>query len=351
MIKDKEITHSVTSDDFKGIVDTGVCTINDKITVHLTNSEIEKLSWGETVQFVESGYVIKLTLHPCLGKEQVFSILKGATYKSNLISIASDTLEVIKTGNCNGKDILDDISNMVDNSSYHPDYSFFSTGDLKFGGTYNLEVMSGTTIEAILRLHRKGKDRICVLNFASAKKPGGGFINGAIAQEESLARSSALYQSLIQFPDFYQGNQAPLYTPKMIYSPNVPFFKDDRGSYLPEPVKASVITCAAPNLTGLGGDEFAVYVGWQRNDVLKNRLLGTLHEVFVHRIYNILKLAYDKREENLILGAWGCGVFKNDPKLVASYFKEVIASEFLGKFESITFAIYDTTGNIIGHFK
>ena len=350
MIKDKEINFSVSESDFTKIVDTGVCQINDNITVYLTQSQIENLSWGEKVRFVESGFTINLALQD-LGKEKIFQILKRATYKTNLINTAQDTLNIIKIKEFNGQDISKLLDDMTYKTEYFEDYSKFYQKDIKFGPVYHLDVLQGTTIEAIQRLHRKKKEKICVLNFASAKKPGGGFINGAIAQEESLARSSGLYQSLVQFPEFYAGNQAPFYSDKMIYSPNVPFFKDDKGMNLSEPILASVITCAAPNLTGLSGDEFAVYVGWKRDANIEKKLHSELRDTFIHRIYNILKLARDKREENIVLGAWGCGVFKNDPKLVSQYFKDVIASDFMGRFESIEFAIYDPTGNIIKAFS
>ncbi|MCA9020289.1 MAG: TIGR02452 family protein [Planctomycetaceae bacterium] len=65
--------------------------------------------------------------------------------------------------------------------------------------------------------------RIGVLNFASAKNPGGGFLGGSQAQEESLARSSSLYASLNLFHNQYYETHRRLrsafYSDRMIYSP------------------------------------------------------------------------------------------------------------------------------------
>ena len=60
------------------------------------------------------------------------------------------------------------------------------------------EVVNETTLAGIARVLADGAGPVAALNFASAKNPGGGFLGGSQAQEESLARSSALYASLMQ---------------------------------------------------------------------------------------------------------------------------------------------------------
>lgn len=94
--------------------------------------------------------------------------------------------------------------------------------------------------------------RIGVLNFAPAKKPGGGFLNGKVTQEESLARSSALYPSLRQCPQFYEFHRDQgtcLYSDRMIYSPPCPVLRDDEGHWLARPYAVDFITSPVPNVT------------------------------------------------------------------------------------------------------
>ncbi|HEX5441188.1 MAG TPA: TIGR02452 family protein, partial [Ktedonobacterales bacterium] len=95
-------------------------------------------------------------------------------------------------------------------------------------------VANETTLQACARLVASQQyQRIGVLNFASARNPGGGFLRGARAQEESLARSSGLYHSLRQYPQFYafhRAQETTLYSDRMIYSPACPVLRDDAGA-------------------------------------------------------------------------------------------------------------------------
>ena len=91
---------------------------------------------------------------------------------------------------------------------------------------------------------------LAILNFASAKNPGGGFSSGSQAQEESLARSSGLYSSIIGQPAYYQANRkfgSTLYSDHAIYSPDVPIFRNDEGELLSAAYTASFITMPAVN--------------------------------------------------------------------------------------------------------
>ncbi|KAF5328832.1 hypothetical protein D9619_011686 [Psilocybe cf. subviscida] len=106
--------------------------------------------------------------------------------------------------------------------------------------------------EYVYSTHDMETATVGVLNFASAKKPGGGFLSGSQAQEESIARVSTLYYSLLSEPakpfyDLYQ--QDPdnhMYTHAMVYSPGVVLMRDDRGEWLP-PVEVDILTSAAVN--------------------------------------------------------------------------------------------------------
>lgn len=170
-----------------------------------------------------------------------------------------------------------------------------------------------------------------VLNFASAKNPGGGYVRGAKAQEEDLARCSALYYSQLQQREYYETNRAEvslLYTDTMIYSPGVPFFRDERNRLLDAPVLLSVITAPAPN----AGEAL------RRDASAGPRIASTL----VRRAGMVLALAEAEGHPDVVLGAWGCGVFRNDPRSVAAAFADWLESErFEGAFRNVVFAVYE----------
>ncbi len=113
------------------------------------------------------------------------------------------------------------------------------------------EVTGESSLQAARRLTGADTSRpVAVLNFASARNPGGGYLNGAQAQEEALCRASALYACLLRAPEFYAYHRAhrdPFYTDRVIHSPAVPVFRDDRGGLLDEPFTAGFLTSPAPN--------------------------------------------------------------------------------------------------------
>jgi uncharacterized protein (TIGR02452 family) len=93
--------------------------------------------------------------------------------------------------------------------------------------------VNGTSLASARTIAARGTTPL-VLNFASAKNPGGGFLNGARAQEESLARSSALYPCLRKsgMYDHHRASGDCLYTDWMIVSPEVPVYRDDETGAL-----------------------------------------------------------------------------------------------------------------------
>jgi uncharacterized protein (TIGR02452 family) len=205
-----------------------------------------------------------------------------------------------------------------------------------YGGT-TISVTSETTIEALVRLAAKGGHLGC-LNFASAKRPGGGFLGGAQAQEESLARASALYPALQTQPEYYARNKAfgsALYLDIVLYSPAVPFFRDDNGGWFDAPVLASVITAAAPNVKAL--HETRKYDADDVAEVLHNRSELVLAVAAHHAI------------DRLVLGAWGAGVFGNDPAQVARIFDELLKGTFAGAFDEVVFAVLGTRETSANH--
>ncbi|MBL0729078.1 TIGR02452 family protein [Piscinibacter sp. HJYY11] len=202
------------------------------------------------------------------------------------------------------------------------------------GAPARLEVVSETTLEGARRLLATHGGRVAVLNFASARNPGGGFLGGSQAQEESLARSSALYASLTSttaqpYYAHHRGERSALYSDRMILSPECPVFRCDDGELLDEPYCVDVITAAAPNA-----------------GALKAHLspdIERVPEVLAARASKVLALATHTGCKHLVLGAWGCGVFANDPGMVAQVFATLLADgqAYRGRFTTISFSVRD----------
>jgi uncharacterized protein (TIGR02452 family) len=205
-----------------------------------------------------------------------------------------------------------------------------------------IEVTSESTLTAAARLCPDHPDALA-LNFASARNPGGGFLSGSQAQEESLARSSTLYPCQIRFmQSFYEVNRRQkslLYTDNMIYSPRVPVIRNDAGQLLQTPCLLSILTAPAPNAGALNRDSDA------------SQLIATLRR----RAEYVLAAAHHFNHRTLILGAWGCGVFRNDPYEVARAFANLLLPGKLWStaFSKITFAIFDNSSdqNVLAAFK
>ncbi|MER6961201.1 TIGR02452 family protein [Streptomyces sp. NPDC000618] len=204
-----------------------------------------------------------------------------------------------------------------------------------------VEVTGESSLEAARRL---ADAPVAVLNFASARNPGGGFLNGAQAQEEALCRASALYTCLLQARDFYDHHRAhrdPFYTDRVIHSPAVPVFRDDRGRLLDEPFAAGFLTAAAPN-AGV---------------VLRTtpERASELPAALAVRAERVLETAAAHGYRRLVLGAWGCGVFRNDPAQVAEAFRALLGpgGRFGRTFDHVVFGVLDRTPGtvVLGAFE
>ncbi|MEU6769715.1 TIGR02452 family protein [Streptomyces sp. NPDC046759] len=194
-----------------------------------------------------------------------------------------------------------------------------------------LEVTGESSLEAARRL---AGAPVAVLNFASARNPGGGYLNGAQAQEEALCRASALHTCLLTARSFYDHHRAhrdPFYTDRVIHSPAVPVFRDDRGRLLAEPYPAGFLTAAAPN---------AGVVRRTRPE----RAAG-LPDALAVRAERVLETAAAHGYRRVVLGAWGCGVFQNDPAQVADAFRGLLGpgGRFARTFERVVFGVLDRT--------
>ncbi|MER6677888.1 TIGR02452 family protein [Streptomyces sp. NPDC000983] len=196
--------------------------------------------------------------------------------------------------------------------------------------TTSVEVTGESSLEAARRLG----PGTAVLNFSSARNPGGGYLNGAQAQEEALCRASALYTCLIEVPEFYDHHRRhrdAFYTDRVIHSPAVPVFRDDRGRLLDEPYLAGFLTSPAPN------------AGVVRRTAPERA--AALPRALAARAERVLEAAAAEGYRRLVLGAWGCGVFQNDPAQVAEAFRALLApgGRFADRFEQVVFGILDRT--------
>lgn len=183
-----------------------------------------------------------------------------------------------------------------------------------------------------------------VLNFASSTNPGGGVTKGSTAQEECLCRCSNLYLTLYQekcIREYYNINKkymSNLGSDAIIYSRNIYVFKDKDYNMLPvkDRFYVDVLTCAAPNLRENPRNQY-------NTDAYEEKLTLTdeeLYNIHVKRARNILNVAVKNEDDYLILGAFGCGAFRNNPEIVAKAYKDVL-QDYMYCFKVIDFAIID----------
>lgn len=213
-----------------------------------------------------------------------------------------------------------------------------------FLGQPNITVTRERTQECAARLHTENPARkIAVLNFASASHPGGGVVRGANAQEECLCRCTTLYLALTgknAAPFYHLSHGNALHTDACLYTPGVVAIKTDTS--LPELMPREewfsfdVVSCSAPNLRTQPGN--AMNPGDTNPAHIADNDLLELH---VRRWRQILRAAAG-RDDVLVLGAFGCGAFRNPPEIVAEAFKELHRRDplLVGAFREIVFAVY-----------
>ena len=203
-------------------------------------------------------------------------------------------------------------------------------------GPANVKVTKNSSFNAA----RCYSGNIAVLNFASASNPGGGVTKGSNAQEECLCRCSTLYPVLadnrffISFYTEHRNTGNALHNDDIIYSPNIYIIKSDNYSTLYRPFKVNVITCAAPNLRETPANAYNHEIG-EKPDITDDELLK-LHEKRARAIFNA---ALENGNETIILGAFGCGAFRNNPEVVAQAYKNVLP-EYVDYFKNIEFAVF-----------
>lgn len=196
------------------------------------------------------------------------------------------------------------INNSIYNSPVYTSETKFKETDDSMRKTPEVTFENLDTVSALYK--HKDSPRIAVLNFASFKHPGGGFVDGSMAQEEALCHESDLYNVLCKFTEFYKYNNENLnqgmYSNRAIYCRNVLFSRNGYVTF------ADVITVASPNK--IPAIRYKSFSNAENHAALKSR------------IEFIRDIAENENVDTLILGAFGCGVFLQDPEEVADLFKE-----------------------------
>ena len=211
------------------------------------------------------------------------------------------------------------------------------TGHPELPGSPDIEITGEAVQDAALRFRGA---HVTVLNFASGSMPGGGVRYGSLAQEECICLSSGLLHALEGHMEYYEANRADdspqeCYD-RLIWSEDVPLIRDGKFR-LVEPMLMQVITYPAPIASA------RVYRGegvFDDTPVEDNWLV----EVFYRRCRHVVRRAAKAGTEVLILGAWGCGAYGNDPLLVAHAFQAALATQS-GDIPKVVFAIYGVKAN------
>lgn len=220
----------------------------------------------------------------------------------------------------------------------YPQYDSFKTKDTV------VTVSMDRSYQAAIKIHKENPNaRIAVMNFANAFHAGGGVTMGSSAQEECLCRTSTLYPLLYRrtLRDSFYKHHKDLNTPKasdsLIYTEGVIICKTDEDlpKRMPKEdwVTVDVITIAAPDLREKSNIHAPLVNGGTY--MTKAELFG----YHVKRAIHMLTCAAAKGADILVLGAFGCGAFQNDPEVVARAYK-VALQEFPKVFQQIEFAVY-----------
>ena len=246
-----------------------------------------------------------------MGKKDLVEVFKD-THRKYLTDYVEDTHELITSGTYVYDEPISDFHIMP--------HRKMPNKDMIVG------VVSGGTVEIGHTLIHPDK-RTAILNFADALKPGGLLLVGATTQEENICRCSNLYASLTSedAKKYYNDNRAYksfVYTDDVIYSRDVAFFKDDKEYEDVDKYYMDVITCPAPSV----------------------HLDDSIEEsVIYNRVEKIIKVAALNKVDNLVLGAWGCGAFSQNPEVVSKAFAEAVKK--YPAFDCVIYAVRVTTEN------
>ncbi|KAK7028473.1 DUF2263 domain-containing protein [Favolaschia claudopus] len=297
--------------------------------------------------------------------------------REDLKTIAQQTLSAVKRGffqvdgDPEGKShILQDLSSEPNSTVYInetdlDDWETSHASRKKMKIPTRFVVYQATTIEAIRFCLSNPVDsstsqaasnvdhtRPVILNFASATSPGGSFLAGARAQEESLARSSNLHSSLssasaLPFYAAHRKHPDPRSTHAMVFTRNVRFVRDDAGAWV-APLDVDVLTSAAVNVNAL---RKSLHIRGE-DTPLPQDTAAEVAAIMRERMARILFAMARAGAEDIVLGSFGTGAFRNNVEFVAQTWADLLHGEvapFKNVFRRVVFAIVDRgTWNLFG---
>lgn len=260
-------------------------------------------------------------------------------WRQTMIDVFEDTQDFYS----NNQILKDAINNSRDNMRFYASGDYPTINARRTRG-FSLSLSHDRTFKAAMRIKNDYPNyKVGVLNFASAMAPGGGVKTGSSAQEESLCRCSTLYPVLntrSNWRNFYEVNRksgSMLNTDDCIYTPDIVICKTDESvpaRLSPRDfVKVDVISCAAPDLRKAVSNEYSYM---------------DLYLTYYNRMKHILHIAAFNGIDALVLGAFGCGAFKNSPSIMAKACKDAV-DEYAELFKIIEFAIYDFGKNKVNY--
>ena len=270
--------------------------------------------------------------------------------KDDLIDVFEDTKQWYETDKNLKQTVANSIRNtVVFKEDNYPDYKATNEKNAE------IRITKYKTLEAAYRLDEEfPKSKICILNFASATNAGGGVTKGSRAQEECLCRTTTLYPVLNtrnnykDFYNFHRNRHDLKYTDTCIYTPGIVAIKSD--STIPQRydkedwLKLDVISCPAPNLR-VNPSNYMNKTTGKAIKLTDNELL----ELHKKRGKHILSVVASYNVDILVLGAFGCGAFQNNPSIVAKAYYDILP-EFKNCFKVIEFAIYCTERDTKNYF-
>jgi uncharacterized protein (TIGR02452 family) len=179
-----------------------------------------------------------------------------------------------------------------------------------------IKIINDDSLNVGLLLKDEGFNPV-VLNMASMIRPGGGYMTGARAQEESLFRRTNLYKCL-------DDKLYPINIGQALYTPNAIVIKDSKHKYYDDYKKMSFIACPAYRLKS--PSDF--------DDFIKNTT--------ANKIRLMLDIGLKYGHDSIVLGAFGCGAYHNPVISIAELFKKIIYEEKYNYcYKKIVFAIID----------